>query len=100
MAEIDVVLNFSSEQPRHRDVLGSKEKRDFIRKHFSAFIRYLEETDSELKNITSYMKKMEKFLFKILRVTKTTKATSVLKLHFVLFKIIGTCLQSINFTGS
>ena len=51
-----------------RDVLSSKENREFIKKHFVAFIRYLEETDSDLKNITSYMRKMETYLFKILKV--------------------------------
>ena len=48
--------------------MSSKENREFLKKHFCAFIRYLEETDSELKNITSYMKKMETYLFKILKV--------------------------------
>ena len=48
----------------------------FIRKHFCAFIRYLEEIDAEsdgdLKNITSYMRKLETYLFRILSVSRPT----------------------------
>ena len=40
----------------------------FIREHFCAFIRYLEELDPDLTNITSYMRKLDSFLFKILSV--------------------------------
>ena len=52
-----------------QDILKNQESRNFLRKHFCPFIRYLEETDPELKNITSYMKKMESYLFKILKVS-------------------------------
>ena len=51
-----------------RDILRSKESRETLKTNFSAFIRYLEETDPELKHITSYMRKMEKYLLKILKV--------------------------------
>ena len=51
-----------------RDILSSKENRNSLRKNFCPFIRYLEETDPDLKNITSYMRKMETYLFKILKV--------------------------------
>ena len=51
-----------------RDILSSKENRNSLRKNFCPFIRYLEETDPDLKNITSYMRKMEAYLFKILKV--------------------------------
>ena len=40
----------------------------FIREHFCAFIRYLEELDPDLTSITSYMRKLDSFLFKILSV--------------------------------
>ena len=40
----------------------------FIREHFCSFIRYLEELDPDLTNITSYMRKLDSFLFKILSV--------------------------------
>merc|ERR1711892_1010703 len=56
------------EQIQIKDILKNKESRTFLRQHFCAFIRYLEETDPELKNITAYMKKMETYLFKILKV--------------------------------
>merc|ERR1711892_637776 len=56
------------EQIQIKDILKSQESRTFLRQHFCAFIRYLEETDPELKNITAYMKKMETYLFKILKV--------------------------------
>merc|ERR1711892_860325 len=56
------------EQIQIKDILKNQENRKFLRTHFCAFIRYLEETDPELKNITSYMKKMETYLFKILKV--------------------------------
>ena len=48
--------------------MSSKENRNSLRKNFCPFIRYLEETDPDLKNITSYMRKMEAYLFKILKV--------------------------------
>ena len=51
-----------------RDILSSKENRNSLRKNFVPFIRYLEETDPDLKNITSYMRKMDTYLFKILKV--------------------------------
>ena len=40
----------------------------YIRKNFCAFIRYLEELDPDLTNITSYMRKLDTFLFRILSV--------------------------------
>ena len=43
----------------------------YIRKNFCAFIRYLEELDPELTNITSYMRKLDTFLFRILSVRIT-----------------------------
>merc|ERR1712106_935303 len=49
------------EQIQIKDILKNKESRTFLRQHFCAFIRYLEETDPELKN-------METYLFKILKV--------------------------------
>ena len=51
-----------------QDILTNKESRMFIREHFCAFIRYLEELDPDLTNITSYMRKLDSFLFKILSV--------------------------------
>ena len=51
-----------------QDILTNKESRMFIRKHFCAFIRYLEELDPDLTNITSYMRKLDTFLFRILSV--------------------------------
>ena len=45
----------------------------FIRKHFCAFIRYLEELDPDLANITSYMRKLDTFLFRILSVILLVK---------------------------
>ena len=47
----------------------------FIRKHFCAFIRYLEELDPDLTNITSYMRKLDTFLFRILSVNESNNST-------------------------
>jgi hypothetical protein len=49
--------------------LRDGESRQTIQTHFQPFIRYLEETDPELKGITSYMRKLDTFLFKILTVS-------------------------------
>ena len=54
-----------------QDILTNKESRMYIRKNFCAFIRYLEELDPELTNITSYMRKLDTFLFRILSVRIT-----------------------------
>ena len=51
-----------------QDILTNKESRMYIRKNFCAFIRYLEELDPDLANITSYMRKLDTFLFRILSV--------------------------------
>ena len=56
-----------------QDILTNKESRMFIRKHFCAFIRYLEELDPDLTNITSYMRKLDTFLFRILSVILLVK---------------------------
>ena len=61
-----------------QDIIKNKDSRLFIRKHFCAFIRFLEEidaeSDGELKNITSYMRKVDTYLFRILSVSCLTSA--------------------------
>lgn len=75
----------------------------FIRKHFCAFIRYLEEIDAEsdgdLKNITSYMRKLETYLFRILSVSRPNPGRMLMfssnKLFsgFVTHALLDKCLK-------
>ena len=66
--ETNVFLAENLQLTKIQDILTNKESRMFIREHFCAFIRYLEELDPDLTNITSYMRKLDSFLFKILSV--------------------------------
>ena len=54
----------------HQDIIEDKDARKFLRRHFVPFLQYLEVTDEGLKNHTSYMRKMQKHLFRILKVGK------------------------------
>ena len=65
------------EQIQIKDILKNQENRTFLRQHFCPFIRYLEESDPELTNITSYLRKMETYIFKILKVLDGSGVSSL-----------------------
>ena len=46
------------------DVLENDEIREFFRKHFRAFLHFLESTEPALGNHTGYMRKMHKNILK------------------------------------
>jgi len=68
------------QQLQIKDVIEAKESRKFLRKHFVPFLHYLETTNDGLKNLTTYLKKMHKHLFKILKVLQESGSDKLVTL--------------------